>query len=470
MMNLTKGIQVYTYIAIPGCRVEFSVPKCVILHNQFQEWSNDHLEVEKRNIPGFFNSKGRFSFSVYENGMQLTHQWVDINTLTGELGDGTMNDLKHTPSVLASNTVITYGFYHAGIGHAGLPDRCQCYVTVTPNCSAWMATVAPAGSSQAEQMFSRFVLPSAHDVGMNDEQNTHLILTNAMGKITQLVKDKLPLFDLLSRLWAQVMAPHIVYGLAFTQKDDLTTMLVIGARYFEFRPAHIHKDIFPASGLEDKLYFQHACFPGMAYDEFLYSIVKFLMNHESEIIVVQIRYDGILEGCKLATETELQGCLDNALAHVSNAIACGTLDDMKTLSISQLRNMRKRLILFPPAEVFSTYSEVANATLSGESIIAAYYEKLHGTKQVGKALTNIQCQATASAIPEVLTHSVTSSKASTSCLMATKAVCDSKTLPWIRKNALERLPAEQLVVIMNDFIDGATVDVAIDLSRRRLNK
>ena len=469
-MNPSKGVQVYTYITVPGCRVKFSVPKREVLHNQLQEWASDHLEVERRNIPDLFNSKGRFSFHVYVNDIELTNQWVDINTLTGELGDGTMNDLKHTPSVLTSDAVITYGYYHAGNGQAGLPNRCQCYVTVTPNCSAWMATVAPNGSSQADLLFSRLVLPSAHDVGMNDEQCTDLILTNAMGKLTEVVGDKLPFSDLPSGVWARITVSQIVYGLTFTQKDDLATMLMIGARYFEFRPAHIHKDILPASGLEDKLYFQHACFPGMTYDEFLHGIVQFLIDHESEIIVIQIRFDGILKGCELATDAELQGCLDTALAHVSNAITCGTLEDMKTLTISQLRNMRKRLIIFPPADVLSTYSDLANATLSSESIITAYYKELDGTKQVGKALTNIQCQATASAIPGVLAQSVISSKASTSCLMATKAGCDCKTLPWIRSNALERLPAEELVVIMNDFIDGGTVDVAIDLSRRRLNK
>ena len=45
---------------------------------------------------------------------------------------------------------------------------------------------------------------------------------------------------------------------------------------------------------------------------------------------------------------------------------------------------------------------------------------------------------------------------------------DMKTLPWIRANALTNLQADKNIVIMNDFIDGATTDTSIELSRQRL--
>ena len=379
-----------------------------------------------------------------------------------------MNSPQYTPSMVVDGIIITYGFYNAGPGEAGLPSNNQCYVTVTQDCSRWMGEVARTGSPQAELPFSRFVLPSAHDVGMNDTQNTDIIFENAKSKMAKVLNGVVPLFGELTETWAGVMAPEIAYGLAFTQKDDLETMLAIGARYFEFRPAHIHKDILPYSGLEDKLYFQHACIPGMAYDEFLHGCVGFLVGHPSEIIVVQIRHDNILAGCALPTPAELQTYMDNALGQASDLIACGTLDDMKSLTIAQLRASHKRLIVFPTTDVLSTWTKAANATLNGDSIIAAY-EKLEPEQQKGHSLTNLQCQATVSEITDVLVYSVTSPKASTSCLMSTKAICDTKTLPWIRENALGRLQAEELIVMMNDFIDGATVDVAVELSKKRLN-
>lgn len=51
--------------------------------------------------------------------------------------------------------------------------------------------------------------------------------------------------------------------------------------------------------------------------------------------------------------------------------------------------------------------------------------------------------------------------------MATKASFDIQTLPWILSNALNNLRAEQNIVIMNDFIDGATTYTAYQLSHQR---
>ena len=466
-MGVSKGVQVYAYIAATGCQVEFCVPKNTIVRNQLNQWSNDHLEVDSHNINGPFNYVGRFSFRVTRDGEELTSQWVNINTATGNLENGTMNSLAHTPSIVTDRIVITYGFYDAGSGKVGLPSSDQCYVTVTLNCSNWMGTLAPTGSSQADKPFSHFVLPAAHDVGMNSMQNTDTILQHSPDQLLKLLALSVPLIGTVFGTWAQGLSSDIIYGLAITQKDSLASMLAVGARYFEFRPAHLHKYILPLNIIPDKLYFMHACIPGMAYEQFLQDTVYFLSTHPSEIIVVQLRQDGVLSGCEPPSDSELQTYLDNALKSVNNSIAHGTLHDMRNLTTAQLRSQQKRLILFPATDVYSTYTDAGNATLNGDSIIAEY-EKMNPDTEKGKALTNIQCQATASNIKEVLQYSVVASNASTSCLMATKAICDTKTLPWIRKNALEKLPAEQLTVIMNDFIDGATVDTAVELSRERL--
>lgn len=52
-------------------------------------------------------------------------------------------------------------------------------------------------------------------------------------------------------------------------------------------------------------------------------------------------------------------------------------------------------------------------------------------------------------------------------MLATKAVCDGSTLPWIVQNG-GRLDGNELVVMMNDFFDGATADVGVEWSRKRL--
>jgi hypothetical protein len=98
----------------------------------------------------------------------------------------------------------------------------------------------------------------------------------------------------------------------------------------------------------------------------------------------------------------------------------------------------------------------------------AEFEKLSPECHNDKAFVNIQCQATATNIRDVIIYSVMSANASNSCLLSTKAICDSETLPWVRRNALGKLGPEGLVVVMNDFFDGATAEVAIGLSRERL--
>ena len=65
--------------------------------------------------------------------------------------------------------------------------------------------------------------------------------------------------------------------------------------------------------------------------------------------------------------------------------------------------------------------------------------------------------------------SILSSNAASSCLTSTKGALDMRTLPWIRAKAVDSLQADKNIVIMNDFIDGATTDTSIELSRRRLD-
>lgn len=118
----------------------------------------------------------------------------------------------------------------------------------------------------------------------------------------------------------------------------------------------------------------------------------------------------------------------------------------------------------------STYTDAGNATLTGDSIVTGFGAALHpeGAGAGGRGFINIQCQATASNIPKAVVYSVLEAGTTTSCLLATKPVCDAKTLPWVRDRALGACGSEDLVVVMNDFFDGATADVAVDLSRRRL--
>ena len=49
------------------------------------------------------------------------------------------------------------------------------------------------------------------------------------------------------------MLPNIIYGLAYTQKKTIEQMLILGARYFEWRPAKLFPAFRDLSGLPDKV-------------------------------------------------------------------------------------------------------------------------------------------------------------------------------------------------------------------------
>ncbi|KAF2402903.1 hypothetical protein EJ06DRAFT_527880 [Trichodelitschia bisporula] len=470
----TKGVQIYTFISLPGASVEYTVPGSSLSRSQLGEWTNDHLEVDKSHIRNPFEFAGRFLFRVLFRNNTVTTQYVDINTLIGNIERGTMARMADQRAVITPDLVVSFGFYDAGPGIAGLPKADQCWVTVTPNRAGWMSRLAPLGSDAERKPFTRWVLPAAHDVGMNSLQTPTALIQSA-GKAV------LPVFKgasgVISGLGGKMsddvllgMLPNIIQGLAITQKDSLGDILATGARYFEFRPAHLHSAVRGQAGIpRDALYFTHGPIPGMPYAQFLADIATFLLANTGEIVVVQLRWDGVPAECARPSDGELASELNTALGRANGQLVVGDLGDLQRSTTAQLREQKKRLIICRDVDSLSTYTDGANATLNGDSIVAEF-EKLGPASQNGKAFTNLQCQATATNIKDVVAYSVVSAGVSNSCLLATKPICDWKTLPWIRRNALNRLKAEQLVVVMNDFFDGATADVAAGLSDIRLKQ
>jgi hypothetical protein len=190
----SKGVQCFSYIAVPDCAIEFSVPGNSIRKDGLRQFGNDHVEVDKKHIDGTFKFSGTFAFTVTHNGNQIAHQQIDINTMTGNIEGGTLNHMVNTQSILVGDVIVTYGFYDAPDSlqaRAGLPNCDQCWVYVSPNYSSWMGQVAPVGSPQADKPFSKWMLPAAHDIGMNSMQNAMAgKIINFSEKIQTLTQNK----------------------------------------------------------------------------------------------------------------------------------------------------------------------------------------------------------------------------------------------------------------------------------------
>lgn len=334
-----------------------------------------------------------------------------------------------------------------------------------------MRDTIPPGSDLANKPFNRMVLPSSHDIGMNSMSTAMSLLEKAgTGVIKEVLGRSLPrAFDIINKVGdkgVNAIAPDIIRALAITQKDSLDAILKLGARYFEFRPAKCHRQIQAVSPLEDTWYFQHGAIPGMPYRAFLSDIAQFLSAHGDEIVVVQNRWDGVPGDCPRPNDDELRDVLNSALEGTD--IQVGTQDDMMQRSVQDLRNERKRLIVLRDVNQVSNYDDDANATLTGDSMVAKL-QAMSADPPSGHPITLLQCQATATNIRDVIVASVLDSDVSTSPILATKPVCDSKILPLLRGECGKCLTREEsVVVLLNDFFDGATADVAIGLCRERL--
>jgi hypothetical protein len=468
----SKGILCFSYLSIPRTSIEFSVPKNAVTKTDLQQYQTTHLEVESSALPRF-KFTGRFQFTVRRDGRALTTQWVDVNSATGKLGDGTLKNMDETPSVFVEDVVICYGFYDAGPGVAGLPKQHLCYVTVTRNLSDWMKDALPQDQDISTRKFNRMVLPAAHDIGMNAMATPRALLEHAgTGVIKEVLGHDVPhVLDILNKAGDAAVnriAPDIVRALAMTQKDSLDDILAIGARYFEFRPAKCHRQMQKVSPLEDTWYFQHGAIPGMKYRDLLSTIAAFLDAHKEEVVVVHNRWDGVPGECPRPSGEELSGVLNDVLQ--GRDVRVGGLEDMMGKSIRELRGEKKRLIVLQNVRQVSNYDDVANATLNGESMVDKLNEMARNPPK-GYPVTLLQCQATATNIRDVIVASVLDADVSTSPILATKPVCDARILPLLRGECGKRLTKEEsVVVLLNDFFDGATADVAIQLCKERLRQ
>lgn len=333
-----------------------------------------------------------------------------------------------------------------------------------------MGTIAPRGSPQAQQPFSRFVLAAPHDNGMNSMQQADVVLSSVNSDMIADLRRIVPGLQHFPHIPDEAlvhMLPNIVYGVSITQKKQISVMLALGSRYFEFRPAELLPMFQKVSKLPNKFYFQHACIPGLAFDDFLNAQVDFLDANPTEIVTIHIRYDNIVKECKKPTEEEIHQALDTACARAQNGKLTWGHRECFTTPIDTLRSTGQRLIVVIMADKYDSWTATAYATLKADPILARF-ESMNTAGQESTDITVLQCQATSQSIKEVLVYSILSANATSSCLTSTKGALDMQTLPWIRANALDRLQADKTLVILNDFLDGATTDTSIELSRRRL--
>ncbi|KLO11836.1 PLC-like phosphodiesterase, partial [Schizopora paradoxa] len=457
----SKGVDYYSYIALPNTSIAFAGPDVGSTLTSADNFMKSHLEIDSGNLP-WFTFTGTFDWDIDRNGMSIIERQQEINSLTGNLESGDFSFMMNTPAVLGPDYTVTYGFYDAGSGIAGLTNADQSWVTVVPKFSDWMGDVAPPNSSQEQQPFSTFVLAAAHDGGMNTMSGIDVVTSDPVfqtfiGALSLLI----PVPGIATLLVSD--AVHIMEDLAMTQKDTFTSMLDNGVRYFDFRPAYLLQavqDIVPP--MNNTLYHTHLVIPGARFDAFLSEVVSFLIAHPTEVVVTRISADGIqgVDIPDVATVSQFASAAVNGTNVLVGDSSCFQMP------IGALRASGKRLIVVQNNPKYDSYSDAAYATLDPTPIIESF-ANMSTAGQAGNDFTVLQLQGTSTGITDVLIYGALIANGSTSTLMATKAQFDMVTLPWVRENALGNLTAQQNIILMNDFIDGATTHTALEMSQAR---
>jgi hypothetical protein len=152
----------------------------------------------------------------------------------------------------------------------------------------------------------------------------------------------------------------------------------------------------------------------------------------------------------------------------------GTFADM-ALPVDTLWQRNKRFIMSfkyegsttnpdPTTQPYDEYDSKRHAIADGSGI-EAELASMRADQQQGTAMTYLQCQTTLTNSGLPLTAAVMFHN---SILLAQKANTDRVALDWLYAHAKAKFGDDHLLVILNDFFDLATSDVANQITKMRL--
>ena len=141
----------------------------------------------------------------------------------------------------------------------------------------------------------------------------------------------------------------------------------------------------------------------LAFDEFLADHVMLLDQNPTEIVVVHIRYDEIVEECKKPTEEEIYQHLDAACSKAQNQPLTWGQRACFSKPIDSLRSTGQRIIVVIMADKYDSWTSESYATLKADLILARF-ESMDTEGRESTNITVLQCQATSQSIKEVLVY------------------------------------------------------------------
>jgi hypothetical protein len=465
---VSKGVDYYTYTSGPQLSVTITAQQFKGIFGPSNNFNKQNLQITPTLLPP--TATGTLGWQAASGGVTLGQGNEQINAVTGQIEGGTMSVMMNTPSSVGSSGAVSYGFYDAGSGiGTPLTNQDQLYVYATDNYSNWMGDLVQQNPQVRDLAFQQFALPGAHDAGTFSLQTVQSILNSPFLKVLLgLLSQVVPSFGSL----VPTTALRAITDLAVTQKDNVTTMLDLGIRYFDFRPGTL------APGLSafnpGVRYHQHTVIPGYPYISFLEDVLEWLFAHPTEIVVVNANTQGFFSPSMNPSPQDLDTDLATAFSNtgLTGKISTGDKSSLNQ-TVGQLLASNTRLIFLnqissPPETLkYDSYSDAAYATVVPGPVIGAL-NGMNAADQTGKDYTVLQMQGTATAVSGVLVPSSFTLSDAYSPLMSTKASFDTVTNPWLLANVSKNLSNSQLVVFLNDFADNCMVSTAITVSKQRM--
>jgi hypothetical protein len=477
VFNPAKGVDYYAYLdrTFPA-EVRFSQPTNGGKSTQTYTLStpdliqSGNLQITQADI-GIALS-GRFAWSASEAGQSrvLASHYADIEPVSGNLYDSDMGVMLNTPSLTNSGFALSYGFYDSGSGVSGLTNQDQSYVYLTGSRATWMGDlVQQVGSNLSNKPFNVWVLPGAHDSGMFDTTMLDTILTNTAFIGDVATAFGIPIGPLLSV--GPALFRRGIVNMAFTQKDDVATMLNLGVRYLDFRPGYCI-----SQSLSSDIFHQHAVIPGYSYADFLGDVVYWLTGNRTEIVVVSANFQGFALPAMQPTPATLNNLLTQALADNApgGTIVPGDKSDLAT-SYSKLIEQKKRLIFLnqvgasDDASKYDSYNSSLYATTNVDTIMQAL-SGMNDAGQNGYDYTVLQLQGTSTELKGVIAAAFATVSDASSPLMSTKAMFDTVTYSWVLNYVPQNLSTNQLLILLNDFCDNALATYAMQITQARASR
>lgn len=388
-----KSIDYYGFLGATGLSVTFESSTLLGRGEKTKTLSYDaafpvqtaSVEITETDIK-LVDHYGKFEWHAYQDRAGQAHlvgsAFWNIAPLTGAMDSGAKGSptvMLATPSTFsqASNWALSYGFYDSGSGIGNdLTNHDQSYVYLTEDVSGWMGKLVAAHPSTGTLPLSSFVLPGAHDAGTYDVKAIEALITEPVFQdmIAQAWSDRkpgqanLPVISLLLQ--------RLVIQSACTQKDDVTGMLNMGIRYFDFRPGYCYGGLLPGA-----IYHQHNFIPGALLLDFMTDLIAWLAAHPNEIVVVSLNFQGFADPHKMCPSVK---DLDKVVSQASNRAAHvgqGNLYDLKK-TYNDLVKSGTRLIFLNQTDPDAEKNSINNVVKYD-----SYDPALYQTTDVSNVLT-----------------------------------------------------------------------------------